>query len=133
MATTTARKGLIALAAACAIALCIGLVGCSGADKSDNKANFVGTWNAVSVSSPEIGTLTADDLKSFGLTVSLELKDDGTGQFDIMGDKMDVTWSADSATQITVKDSEGASSKLTLDGDTLSGDEDGAVMEFKRA
>lgn len=100
---------LATLAIACA--LCFALISCESAD---NKANFVGTWQAETLEFYD-GTIynltnntatTADgttvDHDNSDRARSITLNQNGTGSTSRNGYKYDMTWVADSATQIIV-------------------------------
>ena len=125
------KKGIIALAA-CVFALCFALVGCGGSG-SDAKAAWVGSWDLIEME--ENGEVTsADDLqmlKDLGLEVYFEVNEDGTCKLMLLGEGMEGTWEAKSATEATftleqqtikatiadskmVMEQDGSNSKLTF-------------------
>ena len=95
------KKGLIVGLFACVFALSLALVGCGGG--GDVKAAWVGTWDLSE--REEDGEVTSSDdiqmLKELGLTVQLELKEDGTGALVLFGESMQGKWEAKSATDAT--------------------------------
>ena len=122
------KKGLALLAIfTCVAAMCFALVACGG----NNKANFVGDWTLESMQDSTM-TLTASDLASYGLEMTMTLKEDGSGSFNMMGESMNFSWEAKSATEISVKDAETVASTFTLADDKLSAENNGAKMVFKR-
>ena len=94
------KKGIIVGLFACVFALSLALVGCGGGDV---KAAWVGTWDLSEME--ENGEVTSSDdiqmLKELGLTVQLELKEDGTGALVLFGESMQGKWEAKSATDAT--------------------------------
>lgn len=93
------KKRFLGIFAAFAIVLglCIGLTGCG-----DNKKEYLGSWEIVGMTNDGVETAQADIelMKSFGLTVTLSLDEDGTGVLSLFGVDYNVTWevSGDSAT-----------------------------------
>ena len=96
------KKGIIVGLFACVFALSLALVGCGGGG-GDVKAAWVGTWDLSEME--ENGEVTSSDdiqmLKELGLTVQLELKEDGTGALVLFGESMQGKWEAKSATDAT--------------------------------
>lgn len=96
------KKGIIVALFACVFALSLALVGCGGGG-GDVKAAWVGTWDLTEME--EGGQVTGSEdiemLKGLGLTVNLELKEDGTGALVLFGESMDGKWEAKSATDAT--------------------------------
>lgn len=120
------KKGIVVALFACVFALSLALVGCGGSGGGDVKSAWIGTWDLTEME--QDGEITSSDdiemLKGLGLTVELELKDDGTGALVLFGEAMDGTWEAKSATDATFK-YEGqdvamkiADGKLTMEQDT---------------
>lgn len=95
------KKGIIVGLFACVFALSLALVGCGGG--GDVKAAWIGTWDLSEME--ENGEVTSSDdiqmLKELGLTVQLELKEDGTGALVLFGESMQGKWEAKSATDAT--------------------------------
>lgn len=124
-----ARKIALVSMLACIAALCFALVGCGGG--SDNKANFVGDWTLESMGDSTM-TITADDLSTLGLSVTMTVKEDGTGKLSMMDEPIDFTWEAKSATEMTMKSPDTSASTLTLADGKLSGDYDDTKIVFKK-
>lgn len=123
----TKRFAVIAMVA-CIAALCLALVGCGG----NNKANFVGDWTLESMSDSSM-TITGDQLKSFGLEITMKVKDDGTGSLNLMGETMDFTWEAKSATEMSIKSQNSTASSFTLADGKLTGTLDDQKIVFAKA
>lgn len=121
------KKLSTALALAFALVLSFALVGCGGS--KDYSENFTGTWKLTAMS----GT-TEDDIalmESFGMAMLLDLNEDKTLAFDMMGESMEGTWEAKSASECTLT-IDGENATATLSGEELtlsSGDEE---MTFKK-
>lgn len=102
-----------------ALALALGLAFGLSACGSDKKAEYVGDWEIVGL--VQSGQPTSEDdialMKSFGLTVTLTLNEDGTGSLNLFGTVNDITWdvSGDSATL----EMNGSTAELTLEDGTL--------------
>lgn len=123
----TKRFAFVAMMA-CVAALCLALFGCGG----DNKANFVGDWTLESMSDSSM-TITGDQLKSFGLEITMNVKDDGTGSLNLMGEKMDFTWEAKSATEMSVKSKDTTASTFNLADGKLTGELESQKIVFAKA
>lgn len=97
------KKGIFVALFACVFALSLALVGCGGGGGGDAKASWVGTWDLTEME--ENGEVTGPDdismLKDLGLSVELDLKDDGTGALVLFGESMEGKWEAKSATDAT--------------------------------
>lgn len=97
------RKLLVCALVACAMTLCLALTGCGGGGATNDKdANetFIGSWKlAGMVSDGE--EATAEDiamLDAFGMSVGLNVNEDGTCALIMFGEPLDGTWEAKSAT-----------------------------------
>lgn len=127
----------IALVAALALsaALAFVLVGCGGGG-GNNKANFVGTWDLIGMTNDSGSEeLTASDLetmKSMGLSATMTLSEDGKMTFDFLGEKLEGTWEAKSATEgsATV---DGETVVMKLDGEKLVFEQGGDSLTFVKA
>ena len=112
------KKIIVALC--CVFALSLALVGCGGGAQADPKAPWVGTWDLSEME--ENGKVTGSSdiemLRSLGLDVYLELKQDGTGALVLFGESMSGTWDAKSTTEATLT-IEGQSVKMSLADDKV--------------
>ena len=125
------KIGLVGLVAA---VLSFVVVGCGGANGGQEaKDAFVGSWNLVAMEG-EAGA-SAEDIalmQSLGLSVGIQLHEDGTGSLDLFGEKMDGTWTAENATQgkLVLSDQEIA---MTLGSDgNLSLQQNNDTMIFQK-
>ena len=111
-----------------ALALCFALVGCGGVDKS----NYTGDWKLAYGSDENLDADSIQLMDSLGLSVTLTLKDDGSGSMNLFGENKDVKWEASSNTEgkITL---DGSEAKMQLANNELSiVDSTNASMTFKR-
>ena len=126
------KKGIIALLA-CMFALSLALVGCGGGG-GDAKAAWVGSWDLVEME--ENGQVTTSDdlqmLKDLGITVTLELNEDGTAALVIFGEKAEGEWEAKSATEGTFKAEDAAVDMKIADG-KLTMEQNGEKLVFEKA
>ena len=86
--------------------------------------SLAGTWELISMKSD--GVDYTEMLQSTGVTITLQLNEDGTGYIDFAGEKEDITWDKDGIT------SDGVKVPFTTDGNTLTLAENGAEMTFSR-
>ena len=130
------RKLLVCALVACAMTLCLALTGCGGGgatNDKDAKEAFIGSWKlAGMVSDGE--EATAEDiamLDAFGMSVGLNVNEDGTCALIMFGEPLDGTWEAKSATE----------AKFTIDGSPITATitdgklqmtDDGYAMTFER-
>ena len=125
------KKGIIALLA-CVFALSLALVGCGGGG-GDAKAAWVGTWDLYEME--ENGQITSTDdiqmLRDLGLTVTLELKDDGNGALVMFGESLEGTWEAKSATEgsFTAQDQ---TVGMTIADGKLTMEQNGSKLVFQK-
>ena len=81
----------------------------------------VGTWEIDSLESGDLGdTVSSDDLellRDLGMNIELVMNSDGTMSFDMFGESMEGTWSANGTTVTIVMYGEEATA--TIDGDLL--------------
>lgn len=133
--TSLARR----LGALVVLVALVALVGCGAskgmgtvAPSKDPKADFLGTWTAVSVSDKDLGDLTLEDMTGLGIYFRITLVEDGTGTMDLAGDVEDLKWSLKDDTTVLINDSETAASSLELKDGKLVGDEDGTKMVFEK-
>ena len=108
------RKLLVCALVACAMTLCLALTGYGGGgatNDKDAKEAFIGSWKlAGMVSDGE--EATAEDiamLDAFGMSVGLNVNEDGTCALVMFGEPLDGTWQAKSATE----------AKFTIDGSPI--------------
>lgn len=121
---------IIALTATLLLAFCLALVGCA---QTDYTKNFSGDWKLASVTS-DGETANEDDLamlEAFGMTVGLTLNDDGTLKFTMLGETIEGTWKAKSATEAEMT-IEGSTVVAKLADEKLSMEADGEAMVFVR-
>lgn len=76
--------------------VCLFMVGCGKKKDVDYRQNFAGTWEAVEISGDGNASSASDFelLKSYGLGVYLELRDDGTMALETFGAAEEGTWEA---------------------------------------
>lgn len=126
------KKGIIVSLFACVFALSLALVGCGGGG-GDAKAAWIGTWDLTEME--ESGQVTSSEdiemLKELGLTVNLELKDDGTGALVLFGEAMDGKWEAKSATEATFT-YEGQTIDMKIADGKLTMEQSGSKLTFAK-
>lgn len=124
------KKGIIVALFACVFALSLALVGCGGGG-GDVKAAWVGTWDLTEME--ESGQVTGSEdiemLKGLGLTVNLELKEDGTGALVLFGESMNGKWEAKSATDATFT-YEGQTINMKITDGKLTMEQNGSKLTF---
>lgn len=114
-----------------AIVLCFALAGCGGGDP---KANFIGQWELESIEDAEMGHVDTAILKQMGMEVSMTLNEDGSGDFVLFGQSIDATWTANSATSMTLTLAGEGDAPFTLTADgKLVGDDGETTMTFTKA
>lgn len=129
------RKLLVCALAACAMTLCLALAGCGGGATNDKDAKeaFIGSWKlAGMVSDGE--EATAEDiamLDAFGMSVGLNVNEDGTCGLILFGESLDGTWEAKSATEATFT-IDGSPITATITDGKLQMNDDGYAMTFER-
>lgn len=112
-----------------AFALCFALVGCGGVDKS----NYTGEWKLAYGSDENLDADSIALMDSLGLSVTLQLNEDGSGSLSLFGDVQDVKWEASSNTEGKVT-LEGSEAKMKLENSELTiVDSTEASMTFKRS
>lgn len=119
-------KPMLFVLAACVLAFA--LAACSS---HDDPYAAAGTYKMVSIQSDDpSGAVSADDaalLDAVGLSTVLELGDDGTGTFTLLGVPTAITW------ENTTFVIDGTATQFTLSGSTLSiVGSDGRVMVFQK-
>ena len=130
------RKLLVCALVACAMTLCLALTGCGGGgatNDKDAKEAFIGSWKlAGMVSDGE--EATAEDiamLDAFGMSVGLNVNEDGTCALVMFGEPLDGTWQAKSATEATFT-IDGSPITATIADGKLQMTEGGYAMTFER-
>ena len=113
------RTMKIMLSALLIVSLLVCLVACGGSKGPSGK------YNLVSMESDGM-TIDGDTLKSMGMEVTIEFKDDGTGTIDFMGESEDFTWKDGKMI------SDGEELPFDFSGDTVTIEQDGAKMVFKK-
>lgn len=113
------RTMKIMLSALLIVSLLVCLVACGGGKGPSGK------YNLVSMESDGM-TIDGDTLKSLGMEVTIEFNSDGTGTIDFMGESEDFTWKDGKMI------SDGEELPFDLSGDTLTIEQDGAKMVFKK-
>ena len=126
------KKNMMALLATLALA-CLVLVGCGGAEGGvDDKAGFVGTWKLTGL--VENGeAMSADDLKTLedlGLSVTLDLKEDGTGTLSLFDDPTEGTWTVTDAETGTFTTEEQGDAPMKLADGVLTMEEEDTSLTF---
>lgn len=117
-----------------ALALCLALVACGGksAAPSVDTTPFVGTWEIYEMESDGETTSNEDVqlLKDLlGISVYLDVNEDGSMALDVFGETMEGTWEAtDASTLAAVLD--GQPVDVTLDGDKLTVTQNGSSIIF---
>ena len=110
------KKALAALA--CSIVMCLMVAGCG--NNEAYKADFIGTWEItdMSVEGEQTSDVDLELMKEFGLTVYLELDEDGKASLELFGEASDGTWEATGQKQgkLTFNDS---SATIAIDDDGL--------------
>ena len=118
------------IALALAIIMVFSLVACSGGagGGGNSKPSPVGKYTLSGME--EDGQATSQEdldlLSSLGLTVTVEVKEDGTGMIDLFGEQLEFTWDD---TYITIDDQQ---QTYEFDGTTLSMENEGTKMTFTK-
>lgn len=121
---------------ACALALCVALVGCASgnAGSSDNGAsNFQGDWvlsGGVS-QGQEIDQEGIEGMQKLGMNVYIQLNEDGSAVISLFGQEVTGTWTAktDTTADITL---EGDTEEVKLENGELVLEADGDSLRFKK-
>ncbi len=105
------------------------LTACSGGGGGgSSKPSPVGKYTLSGMS--ENGEATSEEdlklLESLGLTVTMEIKEDGTGVLDLFGETMDFTWDDDNLIV------DGEKQAYTFDGTTFTMESDETSMTFTK-
>ena len=109
--------------------LVFALTACSGGGGgAASKPSPVGTYTLSGME--EDGEATSQEdldlLASLGLTVTLDIKEDGTGSINLFGEEMEFTWDEDN---IIV---DGEKQAYTFDGTTFTMENEGTKMSFTK-
>lgn len=131
------KKTSLIAALALMLALCLGLVGCGSSLEPEDATNFHGTWELVSGDGEtEEDVLAEADvamLKEYGMTCTLTLNEDGTGNMDLFGEKTEATWvPADEVTGTVTLEGQDADASID-DAGKLTIDQDGSTLLFVKA
>lgn len=115
----------------CAILLCATLTAC-GSSEDDP---VVGAWEMSKVSAMGQEMSTEEFLKAANYSDSdipvITFKDDNTVSIDILGNKGTGEWNLKDSAYVVTDDSN-TELEFTLEDDTLSVEQSGAVLEFKK-
>ena len=111
--------------------------GCSNnADTTtEAEAALVGTWALSSATDTDGTTYAADVLETYGMTGEIILNKDKTASCELSGEKFSGTWSTNAGKTVTIlleEDGETEELPLTVDGDTLVMDDEGAITVFAK-
>lgn len=126
------KAGFIVLAA-CAAALCFGLVACGGGRAEGSEKHFVGKWELESTKSDDESiTMTAEDVASMkeeGYICTLNLEENQTAVLNIFGEITEGAWEASSADagKVTIDDRD---IEMRIENDRLVLIQDGYTMTF---
>lgn len=114
-------KAKLFAVAACAVALCVALVGCGGGGNSaDNAANFQGDWvlSSGNVDGQEVTPEILDQAAQLGMSIYMQFNEDGSCVLNVLGSEMQGTWEAKDATTVSFT-FEGSTEEAKLEGDEL--------------
>lgn len=127
-----------------ALALSVSLVACGGGDTSapagpapeeqEQAVSFVGSWELDSAEFSD-GSYTSDDvddMADLGLTVTLDLSEDGSATIDMFGSEtLEGTWEESGSDGITIT-VDGEPIEATYDGTLLTLTNNGETMSFAK-
>lgn len=113
------RTMKIMLSALLIVSLLACLVACGGSKGPSGKYTLV-SMEAEGMSFDE------DTLKTLGMEITIEFKDDGTGSLDFMGETEEFTWKDGKMI------SDGEELSFDYSGNTVTIEQDGAKMVFKK-
>lgn len=111
-------------------AIALALVGCGGGDP---KANFTGAWELETIEDADLGTVDTAILKQMNMPVNMTLNEDGSADFVMFGQSIDATWTANSATQMTLTLAGEGDAIFTLAEGKLTSDDGETTMIFAKA
>ncbi|WP_077597820.1 hypothetical protein [Olsenella urininfantis] len=126
------KGSALAVLSALALACCVLLTACGGSGGSLKKEVVVGSWVASSLSDPELGELTADDLNAFGLSIEMVLEEDGSGSMSFFGEPEKLSWEVSGADKIKIKFEDTAASEFKFEDGKLVGSDGDSKMVFER-
>ena len=116
------KKRLVIITLAMASMLCLLLAGCGGGGEDLSDSQYVGTWNAVSMS-------LGDEEEPFTDTCILTLNDDGTGTLQDEEETTEFNWEL---TDDGFKTTGDVKMKFKGDGEKISGKILGANLNFEK-
>lgn len=124
------RKAFVALGLCLVMAFGAALVSCGPQVNTDE---FIGEWELIYGSEEALDQESIALAKSLGSSVLLTLQDDGSGTLDMYGEVSNLTWTASSDTEGTLKIDGMGDASIELDGETLIlSDSDGESLTFAR-
>lgn len=110
------------------IAMMAGALALTGCGKKFDKKKMAGKYELVEMSSGS-ETYSKEDLetlKTYGFTISMELKDDGTGTMNSYGEEQALTYDKDG---ITI---DGDKASYTFENNKITVESDGTKMVFEK-
>lgn len=114
-----------------ALAMVLSLAACGGGSGGSGGSGLAGSTWVLSGGSQEGVTVNQDALESvLGGSMTCTFEEDGTVVVELAGVSVEGTWTQDGNT--VELDIQGEIDTMTLDGDTLSMEESGVLMEFTR-
>ena len=112
------KRNRFVLALAAVVAVCLALVGCSGSGGGgDPTKAFLGTWDLAEA--PDLTSEDIDLMKALGIYCYVDLQDEGKAELNLMGEPLEGTWEAKSASECDIT-FEGETVTATLEDDLLS-------------
>lgn len=127
-------KAKILAAAACAVALCVALAGCAGGgNAADDASNFQGNWilSSGNVQGQEMTEEQLAQAADLGMSIYLQLNEDGSAVLNVLGSEMTGTWEAKDATTVALT-FEGSTEEAKLEGGDLVMTYGSDNMHFKK-
>lgn len=117
----------------CVLITCLVFTGCNK-KKEDYRKDFVGTWEIVDITQTEksFTEQQLNEMKTHGLNVYLDLREDGTSELDLFGSTTAGTWQATSWHKAKMTMKEQAIELHILDNGLLELSQDKDVMQFKQ-
>lgn len=110
------------------IAMMAGALALTGCGKKFDKKKMAGKYELVEMTSgsESYSKEDLDSLKAYGFTISMELKEDGTGTMTTYGEEQALTFDKDG---ITI---DGDKAPYTFDKDKITVESDGTKMVFEK-